>query len=355
MSDVKGKTSITQFRCQKCNAPYPLGADDVIATCPYCGFTFEIGGDEVRHLIVQNTLDDKSVREEVSRWLNFAASKTVGKGIVKNIEIEDATLQWIPAFRVLGSFESSHFGAKQESQGDAQVWRRIESSDSGQLVEWVVARRHAATFALDEFIKSLENPSISDFDIDMSGGAHVLNAEIESDDAETRAYYNRSERDREELLEKMDKLFDYRLNINVADCTYIHVPYWLVRYSYQKGTFRTAISGATGKVVLGELPITKRYRVMKWIASMALLISSALLMQGVPYILWGILQADSNDGDIFMIPVVMFIVSAIMWVGSVGYIGGVLDYEIEVNAEGEEREKRTSMMRRLKDMRGGIS
>ena len=38
MSKTKKSSSIEQFRCQSCNAPYPLGADDVIATCPYCGY-----------------------------------------------------------------------------------------------------------------------------------------------------------------------------------------------------------------------------------------------------------------------------------------------------------------------------
>ena len=71
--------SIKQFRCEKCNAPYPLGADDVIATCPYCGYTFTVGGSEINHLLIPNKLDTKSVKAAVKKWLKFVAKKTVGR------------------------------------------------------------------------------------------------------------------------------------------------------------------------------------------------------------------------------------------------------------------------------------
>ena len=148
-------TSVTQFRCQKCNAPYPLGADDVIATCPYCGFTFEVGGDEIQHQILPNKLDSKSVKSTVMKWLDSAAPKTVGGVVVKDIELDEPILQWIPVFRVSGPFESYHFGVKTEGTGDNKRHIKVEESDSGILTEWVIARRHAATFGINEFILSL--------------------------------------------------------------------------------------------------------------------------------------------------------------------------------------------------------
>ncbi|MHA1614792.1 MAG: hypothetical protein ACTSYJ_08080 [Candidatus Thorarchaeota archaeon] len=346
------KTStITQFRCKKCNAPYPLGADDVIASCPYCGYTFTVGGSEIKHLIIPNKLKSKSVKTAVKKWLKFAASKSVGGGVVKGIELEEPILQWIPIFRVRGQFESYHFGVKKEGSGDSARHHKIEKRDSGELTEWVIARRHAATFGIDEFIQTLDDGKAKNFEIDLTDSAPVLNAEIDDSDASIRAHRSRMDRERIELLEKMDKLLDHRLNLTPESSTYTHAPYWLVRYSYQKGTFRVAVSGATGKILMGELPVTKRYRLKKWLTSMILLIGSGLLFQVLPYLLWAFLQGDSsNDGEIWMIPVFVFAAALALWGGSIAIMGSALKYEVQVNEEGKERSESFNVIQAIKKL-----
>jgi len=349
---VAKTTTITQFRCKKCNAPYPLGADDVIATCPYCGYTFEVDGSEIKHLIIPNKLDSKSVKTAVNKWLKFAASKSVGGGVVKDIKLEEPILQWIPLFRVTGQFESYHFGVKKEGSGDSARHIKIEDRDSGELVEWVIARRHAATFGIEEFIRALEDDGTKKFEIDITGGAPVLNSEIDTTDASKRAHKSRMDRDRVELLEKMDKLLDYRLNLTPETSTYTHAPYWLVRFTYQKGTFRIAVSGATGEILLGELPVTKRYRIKKWFTSVFLLIGSGLLFQVLPYILLVLFQGSSDSGDAWTIPVIILAVAGLLWVASIIVIGGALRYEVEVDKEGKERGDRFSVTEAIKELGG---
>ncbi|MGY5872545.1 MAG: hypothetical protein RTV72_09885 [Candidatus Thorarchaeota archaeon] len=348
----KKSTTITQFRCKKCNAPYPLGADDVIATCPYCGFTFTVGGSEIKHLVIPNKLNSKSVKAAVKKWLKFAASKSVGGGVVKNIELEEPILQWIPIFRVTGKFESYHFGVKKEGSGDSARHIRIENSDSGELTEWVIARRHAATFGIDEFILSLGDSGTKKFEIDHTEGAPVLNSEIDDQDASKRAHRSRMDRERVELLDQVDKLLDHRLNLTPETSTYTHAPYWLVRFTYQKGTFRVAVSGATGKILLGELPVTKRYRIKKWFTSLFLLIGSGLLFQVLPYFVWALAQGSSSNGDAWMIPVVIAVVAGVFWVASITVLGGALRYEVEVDTEGKERGDSFSLTGTIKELGG---
>ncbi|MGY5860609.1 MAG: hypothetical protein RTU63_14665 [Candidatus Thorarchaeota archaeon] len=348
----KKSTTVTQFRCKKCNAPYPLGADDVIATCPYCGYTFEVGGSEIKHLIIPNKLNTKAVKAAVKKWLKFAASKSVGGGVVKNIELEEPILQWIPLFRVNGKFESYHFGVKKEGSGDSARHLKIEDSDSGELTEWVIARRHAATFGIDEFIRSLGDSGTKNFEIDHTEGGPVLNSEIDDQDASKRAHKSRMDRDRIELLDQMDKLLDYRLNLTPETSTYTHAPYWLVRFTYQKGTFRIAVSGATGEILLGELPVTKRYRIKKWFSSLFLLIGSGLLFQVLPYLVWAFAQSSSSDGDVWMIPVIIAAVAGIFWIASITVIGGALRYEVEVDTEGKERGDSFSLTDTIKELGG---
>ncbi|MGY5881499.1 MAG: hypothetical protein RTV31_14705 [Candidatus Thorarchaeota archaeon] len=345
-------TSITQFRCKKCNAPYPLGADDVIATCPYCGYTFEVGGSEIKHLLIPNKLNSKSVKAAVMKWLKFAAPKSVGGGVVKNIELEEPILQWIPLFRVTGKFESYHFGVKKEGSGDSARQIKIEDSDSGTLTEWVIARRHAATFGIEEFILSLEDIGTKNFEIDQTDGSPVLNSEIDDTDASKRAHKSRMDRERTELLEQVDTLLDHRLDLTPEASVYTHAPYWLVRFTYQKGTFRIAVSGATGKILLGELPVTKRYRIKKWFASLFLLIGSGLLFQILPYFVLVLASGSSSDGDAWMIPVFIALAGGLLWVAAITVIGGSLRYEVEVDTEGKERGDRFSFTETMKNLGG---
>ncbi|MHA2192974.1 MAG: hypothetical protein ACXAAR_06055, partial [Candidatus Thorarchaeota archaeon] len=132
-------------------------------------------------------------------------------------------------------------------------------------------------------------------------------------------------------------------------------PYWLIRYEYHGGTFRVAVSGASGKVVLGELPVTKTYRVKKWFTSIFMLVAGALLLQGTPYITYAILMADSSDGEVFFIPVVMFILGIVLWLGSIQVMGSVLKYEIQLTADGEERDEGFSFGDTLRGVGGRFS
>ena len=356
MTTAEDSQNLVQYRCEVCNAPYPLGADDVISTCPYCGYTFIVDGGEMKtHLLLNNKLKKEGVVKAVSDWIQFAASKSVGKGVTKDIELGNPVLQWIPIFRVKASSQTYHFGAEQKGSGKNKHWVKVEGRDSAKITEWVLARRYAAAFGIKEFMESLEDEESKTFDINLTDKAPVLNAEIADTDAPVRAKYQKSERDRAELNEKVEKLFDYRLDMDIEDCTYFHAPYWLIRYEYRGGTFRVAVSGATGRVVLGELPVTKTYRVKKWFSSVFMLVAAALLIQGTPYITYAILMADSSDGEVFLIPVAMFILGIILWAGSIQVIGGVLKYEIQLTADGEEREEGFSFGDSLKGFGGRFS
>ena len=349
---VTKSTTVKQYRCKKCNAPYPLGADDVIATCPYCGYTFEVDGGEITHLIVPNKFTEKSVITAVKKWLEFAAAKTVGRGVIKDIEIEHPILQWIPTFQLKGTCESYHFGYKKKGSGSDTKYIRIEDSDTSEIIEWVIARRHAATFGIDEFILSLEDSKTKDFEIGMTNDSPVLNSEITDMDVQRRAEKNRKDRERKTLLGQVDKLLDHRLNITPDSTIYTHAPYWLVRYSYQKGTFRVAVSGATGEILVGELPVTKWYRIKKWFSSIFLLIGAGLLFQVLPYIVIALAQGNSSDGDIWAIPIAMFFIAGVMWIGSIAVIRGALLYEIEVDKDGKERKDQFSLSGALKRLGG---
>ena len=68
-----------------------------------------------------------------------------------------------------------------------------------------------------------------------------------------------------------------------------------------------------------------------------------------------IVEKSQSDGDVFLIPIVMFILGLILWVGSIQMVGGVLKYEIELTAEGVEREEGFSFGGSVKNLGGRFS
>lgn len=322
----KKNAEITQFRCKKCDAPYPLGADDVIATCPYCGFTFEIGSDEIQHFIVRNRLDKKSIIPFITEWIRSVSPKTVGSAIVKDIDNITPMLEWIPVFRIEGSYSSQYSGYRRIEGGNLLL--PIEESISGKMTEWVLARRHSATYGIDKFIGSLKDSELAQFKIDTTGDSPVLNSEISFDDATRRVQKICSDQHRKAIE---GVVLDHHFEMKPGSADYVHVPYWLVRYSYQKGTFRTAISGATGEVLFGELPATKKYRFKKWLISILVAVVAAFLFQTGAYtaiLLGG--EAGAEGATVFVL-FTCFIMALIPFTLKESFL-----YEIEVDKDGNE-------------------
>jgi hypothetical protein len=269
---------IIQYRCEKCNAPYPLGADDVIATCPYCGFTYELDKGEIEHYIVPNKLDKDSIVPFFKKWLESASSKAVGRITTNDIEDITPMLEWIPAFRVEGSYSSRYSGYG--TAAEESLIFPVEGSNTGRMTEWILARRRAVTYGMNRFVESLRDSRIVEFQIEMAKEAPVLNSEISAEDASSRFQKSSKDRDRESIE---GVVLDHHFEVTVESVAFVHVPYWLVRYTYRKGTFRVAISGATGEVLFGELPVTTKYRAKKWIAAILTALLAALLFQAAPY------------------------------------------------------------------------
>ncbi len=323
---IKSNAEIAQFRCEKCNAPYPLGADDVIATCPYCGYTFEIGSEEVEHYIISNKFDKHSIIPFFKEWLKSVTPKTVGHGMIKHIDNIAPTLEWIPIFRITGSYTSQYSGYQRIDGGSNLL--PINESSAGEMTEWILARRHAATYGINRFMGSLSNEEISQFKIDNTQDSPVLNSEISPHEAFLR-FQKISKNQHRKAIDA--EVLDHHFKIKPESIDYVHVPYWLVRYSYQKGAFRAAISGATGEVLFGELPVTKRYRFKKWLFVFAIMILNAVIIQLAPYVATYFGGEDGAEGATALLGVAMFIT-----IGLTFLMKNTFLYEIEVDKEGNE-------------------
>ncbi|NWF95949.1 MAG: hypothetical protein HXY34_07370 [Candidatus Thorarchaeota archaeon] len=328
-----------------CSAPYPLGADDVVATCPYCGHTFRVDGETIeKHLLIPNQLSVDKARQTIRQWLEESASRLVGRRFIESVQLADPVLEWIPFYRVNAECHVHYVGAKKTGSGDSSRWNRVEETSNMVENEWVLARRHAASFGMAEFVRTLSDARTMPFDIKTVSGGTVLNSEMTDKDARSRARQLKADRDREEITENLDKLLDYDLDMKVLETSYVHVPYWLCQYEHNNGTFRVGVSGVTGSVFLGEIPVTRRYRVKKWFHSILLLLSSAVSLQATPYLTYLILMSDTEDnGEGIILPFILLAVGVVLWAGAYLTLGKALGYEIRVTAEGKELDESTSL------------
>jgi len=343
--------SLIEYRCQSCNAAYPLGADDVIATCPYCGYTFEVDtGKTLKHSMIPNRLAVQEASEVVRNWIASVAARSVGSHVAKAVDIETPMLQWLPMIRVDADCRTHYSGGKKTQTGVASAyWTKIENETTSHEPIWVLARRHASDFGVEEFVDSIGDAESVTFDIKAIQSALLLNSELEETDAQPRARVNKVLKDRNTLLRTMTSLFDYQLEMNFKSCSYIHAPYWLVPYTYHNGTFRVALSGVTGQVLCAEVPVTKRYKASQWLKSLGLLISSALLFLSLPIATFFILQfASGSSGEAILLPLIILFGAAVLWAESVKTLGRVLRYQITMTADGKSREKGDSLKESLK-------
>ena len=57
------------------------------------------------------------------------------------------------------------------------------------------------------------------------------------------------------------KVFDCATNIQFNFVYFVHVPIWEVEYEYKNQTYRIAVLGNSGQILIGEIPVTKRLRI----------------------------------------------------------------------------------------------
>jgi hypothetical protein len=103
-----------------------------------------------------------------------------------------------------------------------------------------------------------------DFSIDLVNQGEILSAEITPQEAEEKARKSLHENIRTDLKKKTDVILDCHLKTKISQVLYYHIPLWILMYSFNDLVYRIAISGHEREVILGEVPVSRRWRLRKW-------------------------------------------------------------------------------------------
>ncbi len=269
------------FKCPVCNGNVKTGPDDVVITCTYCGSTTTIDGKEIGDHLMEPAVDENTRLQAFQKFLD--KNKGFNKSLVKAAQVVENRLIYVPVWTSRVKADTWYKGYKtvqvpvqrtetyRDSEGNTQT-RTVTEYETGYVPvqdeihtdtdEPLLARKGAALYGLEEYLDSIDLKSTIKYDYsrikDLS--PEMLNAEIGQDEYEKTVHGRVADRHRAQAASGLTELFDCRTTTNVRGTTYLQAPFSLIRYKFQGELYKCALNGRTGKVVLGEIPITMAQR-----------------------------------------------------------------------------------------------
>ncbi|MHA2396937.1 MAG: hypothetical protein ACXAC0_09555, partial [Candidatus Thorarchaeota archaeon] len=130
--------------------------------------------------------------------------------------------------------------------------------------ERLLARKGARFYGLEEYLETINLAKTIPYDFEKIKDLEpaLLNAEIGEEEFEKAIHGRVADNHRATASSGLTELFDCRTTTNVRGTTYLQAPFSLIRFKFEGDLYKAAIDGNTGKVVLGEIPITRGQRIM---------------------------------------------------------------------------------------------
>ncbi len=271
------------FKCPVCNGNVKTGPDDVVITCTYCGSTTTIEGKAIGDHLMETAVDTEARTEGFRNFLD--KNKGMNKALVKEAQVTENRLIYVPVWTARVKADSYYKGYK-TVQVPVQKTRTVRDSDGHTRTETytdyetgyvpvqdeihtdtdepLLARKGARFYGLEDYLKTVNLSHTVPYDFEKIKDLEpaILNAEIGSEEFEKAIHGRVADRHRSQAASGLAELFDCRTTTSVRGTTYLQAPFSLVRYKYQGDLYKAAIDGNTGKVVLGEIPISKGQRAL---------------------------------------------------------------------------------------------
>lgn len=242
---------VDEIKCSHCGAPIAFKSGEMLATCKYCGFTVVIETGQAftfEHSLLLNRYDPEQVEEPVRNWMREGFLKP--QDLAKKAKLLEKDLIYLPFWVVSAEVKSVYKG----------IFERITPAvvKDGQMEKdynWLVIARKASEFPTREYGVPLEGKIPYDFR-KIESFAKVLNSEVDRDGAVELARHQIEEHHRFLIQQDVDKIVEFKSEINVKQVVYLHAPIWFVKYEYKGKEYQLLIDGATGTAIKGEIPMS---------------------------------------------------------------------------------------------------
>ncbi len=271
------------FKCPVCNGNVKVGPDDVVITCSYCGSTTTIEGKAIGDHLMETAVD--ASRREAGFREFLDKNKGFNKSLPKKAEVVENRLIYVPVWTARVKANTWYKGyktvqvpvTKTRTVTDADGRTRtetytdyetgyvpVEDTINTDTQESLLARKGARFYGLEEYLETIDISETEPYDFNKIKDLEptMLNAEIGQEEFEKAVHSRVADRHRAEAKAGLTELFDCRTETQVRGTTYLQAPFSLIRYKFQGDLYKCAIDGRTGRVVVGEIPITKGQRAL---------------------------------------------------------------------------------------------
>ena len=303
----------TTFKCPVCNGNVRTGPDDVVITCTYCGGTTTIEGKAIGDHLMEDAVDAEEREEGFRKFLD--KNKGMNKSLVTASRIAENRLIYVPIWTSKVKADSWYKGYKTvqvpvektrtvtDSEGNSRTetytdyetgYVPVQDEIHTDTDERLLARKGAKFYGLEEYLEKIDLKNTEPYNFEKIKDLEpiMLNAEIGMEESEKAVHSRVADRHRAQANGALTELFDCRTTTNVRGTTYLQVPFALIRYKFQGDLYKCAIDGHTGKVVFGEIPITRGQRIMY---TMMGLIGTLLAGVGAEVFSWGLAEGATLE------------------------------------------------------------
>ena len=323
-------SAVDMFKCPVCNGNVKTGPDDVVITCTYCGGTTTIEGKAIGDHLMETAVDADERQAGFQKFLD--ENKGMNKSLVKSAQIVENQLIYVPVWTAKVKADSYYKGYK-TVQVPVQKTRTVRDSDGNTRTETytdyetgyvpvqselhtdthepLLARKGARFYGLEDYLKDVKPERGVPYNFEQIKDLEpvMLNAEIGQEEYEKAIHGRVADNHRAQAASGLTELFDCRTTTAVRETTYMQAPFSLIRYKFQGDLYKAAIDGHSGKVIMGEIPITRGQRIM-W--TLMGLIGIILAGFGGEFLFTGISTEPEADVMLLAIGAIAAIVGIIM-------------------------------------------
>ncbi|NHJ13398.1 MAG: hypothetical protein EAX95_06955 [Candidatus Thorarchaeota archaeon] len=285
-------TAVDLFKCPTCNGNVKTGPDDVVITCTYCGATSTIEGKAIGDHLMESGVDMDERTQGFRKFLD--ENKGINKSLAKGAQIVENQIIFVPIWTTKVKADSYYKGYRtvqvpvqktrtvRDSEGNTRTetytdyetgYEPVSNEIHTDTDERLLARKAARLYGLENFLEKIDLKKTEPYNFEkikeLRSFANneememtVLNAEIGEAEFEKTVHGRVADRHRGQAKSGLTELFDCRTNTEVRGTTYLQAPFSLIRYKFEGDLYKCALDGHSGKVVLGEIPITKAQRMM---------------------------------------------------------------------------------------------
>lgn len=272
-------STVTAIKCPYCSAPLDVNPEDAVFNCVNCGQAILADGSLFKdHYVLENTLTDDKVQEILKK---FIKSKGFLRGI-KNFKIAKLMPMWLPFWAVISDAYTHFVGYERYTETETYttgtgknrtthtrtytLYRPIDREIREERVDVILGRYGTSIFGYEQAKEYLSRNFVKAVpfqpkEIKKGSKFTYLSTEMNQHGAEQLVKTIIFDEHRARAEKACTKVLDCATQVSIKGAYFVHMPVWEIEYEFQHQTYRVAISGFTGEVLIGELPVTLSYRI----------------------------------------------------------------------------------------------